>query len=198
MKVIKKIIKPIKTLHRWISRKQRLIALQTIANLRIDETCELSPDESVLLNTFAELLMPSLLVTRNGKIVYAAPTLEDITLWQMVEARRAESATALITGWCGDRAYFETVTDVIKLSKFIKDELKRSDDFEKALLPSAGQAQESDNPLEEAKNILGLVQITAELFACSFEEAKQVNYTDAILAISKRHDEVEKLKRKSK
>lgn len=199
MKIIKNLIKkPIKTLHRYVCRKQRLIALQSLANLTLDDTGQLSQDETVLLETFTKLLQPSQFVTRNGKIMYAAPNLENITLWQMVEARRAENVKNLITGWCGDRVYFETITDVIKLSKFIEGELKRSDEFEKALLPEGGTTPVSDNPLEEAKSILGLVQITAELFNCTFEEAKLTNYTDAILAISKRHDEVEKLKQKSK
>ncbi|MFT0262956.1 hypothetical protein [Bacteroides faecis] len=43
-----------------------------------------------------------------------------------------------------------------------------------------------------------MVQITSELFNCSFEDAKKINYSDVILAISKRHDEVEKQKSKTK
>ena len=42
------------------------------------------------------------------------------------------------------------------------------------------------------------MQITAELFHCSFEDAKQINYSDAMLAIAKRNDEIEKEKREMK
>lgn len=55
-----------------------------------------------------------------------------------------------------------------------------------------------DENIKQAKNLLGLVQVTAELFHCSFDEAKQINYSGAMLAIAKRNDEIEKEKRELK
>ena len=52
--------------------------------------------------------------------------------------------------------------------------------------------------IRQAKNLLGLVQVTAELFHCSFEDAKKMNYSDAMLAIAKRNDEIEKEKKELK
>ena len=63
---------------------------------------------------------------------------------------------------------------------------------------SDGNTFTGDEEIRKAKNLLGLIQITAELFHCSFEEAKKMNFTDAILAIAKKHDEVEKEKRDAK
>ena len=39
-----------------------------------------------------------------------------------------------------------------------------------------------------------MVQATAEAFNSSFAEAKKVNYLDAILALAKRHEDIEKEK----
>ena len=64
-------------------------------------------------------------------------------------------------------------------------------------IPDAGGAPE-DDPIKEAKNVLTLVQATAELFKCTFEEAKRINYLDAMLALSKRHEENEKQKAEMK
>ena len=66
------------------------------------------------------------------------------------------------------------------------------------LMPGGESALTGDETIKQAKNLLGLVQITAELFHCSFEDAKQINYSDAMLAIAKRNDEIEKEKREMK
>lgn len=180
---------------RRVSRRQRLVSLQALANLKPDAVVALSQDERSLMDTFAKLIVPSHLVTRKGKIIHAIPELEDVELWQMIEARRAETALDRIKGWCGYVP--ENVADMIKLSKFIEAEFVRADQLEAALLPRGGGSADT-SPIAEAKNVLGMVQMTAELMACSFEEAKKINYSDAILAISKRHDEVERMKTKSK
>ena len=173
-----------------------LATLKKLANLHPESTETISQEESVLLEKFAELIQPSRFVTRNGKIKYVAPTLEDITLWQMIEARRAETTQERIIGWCGNYAP-STITDMLKLSKYISTQMELADQLEEQLLPLQGVTHE-ENPIRIAKNILGVVQITAELFHCSFEEAKKVNYTDAVLAISKRHEEIERQKSKIK
>ena len=142
---------------RRISRKQRLMSLLSLSNLKPDAVIAMSQDERALMDTFAKLIVPSHLVTRKGRIIHAIPELEDVELWQMIEARRAEAA----------------------------------------LLPRGGGKADT-SPIAEAKNILGMVQMTAELMSCSFEEAKKINYSDAILAISRRHDEVERMKTKTK
>lgn len=201
MKVLNKIKKQATAAYkagvRWTARKQRQAALLALANIRPDASMQLSRDEDALLKAFTILQDPSRLVTRNSKIIFAAHELEDATLWQVIEARRADNAIDRIKGWCGHTP--ETVADLIKLSKFIEDQFKRADELEAALLPGTmGGGSKDRNVIEEAKAVLGMLQITAELARCTIEEAKNINYSDAILAIGMRHDEVEKLKRKNK
>lgn len=186
----------IKSIWSKIIRYHNQQVLCYLANLSPDAQIELTLDESIMLQKLAELILPSRFATRNGKIRYTAPTLEEVTLWQMIEARRAETAKARVIGWCGNYSP-GTVADMLKLSKFIEKEMKQADSFEESLLPNNHRSVD-DNPIAEAKNIMGMVQITAELFNCSFEEAKNINYSDAILAISKRNDEVQRQKSKSK
>lgn len=197
---VKPLLRPIKEAWSWtirrISRKQRLMAMRAIANLRPDEMRELSEDDAELLRTMSEYLLPSQWITRNGRIHYTCPLLEDITLWQMIEARMAETAVDRIKGWTGGYVP-ETIADMVKMSKFIAEEIDRADQFERVLLPAGGGKVES-NPIAEAKSVLGMVQLAAELMHCTFEEAKLINYSDVILAISARHEEVERQKSKTK
>lgn len=197
---VKPLLRPIKDAWKWtirrISRKQRLMALRAIANLRPDEMRELSEDDAELLRTMSEYLLPSQWITRNGRIHYTCPPLEDITLWQMIGARMAETAVDRIKGWTGGYVP-ETVADMVKLSKFIAGEIDRADQFERVLLPAGGGKVES-SPIAEAKSVLGMIQLAAELMHCTFEEAKLINYSDVILAISARHEEVERQKSKTK
>lgn len=197
---LKPLLRPIKEAWNWmvrrISRKQRLMAMRAIANLRPDEMRELSEDDAELLRTMSEYLLPSQWITRNGRIHYTCPSLEDITLWQMIETRQAETALERISGWTGGYAP-ETVADMIKLTKYIAEEVEKADQFERMLLPAGGGKVES-NPIAEAKSVLGMVQLAAELMHCTFEEAKLINYSDVILAISARHEEVERQKSKIK
>lgn len=182
---------------RWSVRKVNLYTLWRIANLKPDAAEQLSEDENVLLRTLAKLILPSQLITRNGKVVYRAPALEDATVWKVIEARRSETALERVIAWTGKAP--ENVLDMLKLTKFIEAELRRADEFEEAVLPFAGHGESgSDNPIEQAKSVLGMIQIAAELFNCTYEEAKNIEYSDVILAIAKRHDEVERLKAKSK
>lgn len=197
---VKPLLRPIKEAWKWtvrrISRKQRLMAMRAIANLSPDEMRELSEDDAELLRTMSEYLLPSQWITRNGRIHYTCPLLEDITLWQMIEARMAETAVDRIKGWTGGYVP-ETIADMVKMSKFIAGEIDRADQFERVLLPAGGGKAES-NPIAEAKSVLGMVQLAAELMHCTFEEAKLINYSDVILAISARHEEVERQKSKTK
>lgn len=197
---VKPLLRPIKDAWKWtvrrISRKQRLMAMRAIANLRPDEMRELSEDDTELLRVMSNLLLPSQWITRNGRIHYTCPPLEDITLWQMIEARMAETAVDRIKGWTGGYVP-ETIADMVKLSKFIAEEIDRADQFERVLLPAGGGKAES-NPIAEAKSVLGMIQLAAELMHCTFEEAKLINYSDVILAISARHEEVERQKSKIK
>ena len=196
---VKPLLRPIKEAWKWvvrrISRKQRLAALLVIANLKPDEMRELSEDDAELLRTMSEYLLPSQWITRNGRIHYTCPVLEDITLWQMIEARRAETAVDRIKGWTGGYVP-ETIADMVKMSKFIAGEIDRADQFERVLLPVGGTDVKESNPIAEAKSVLGMVQLASELMHCTFEEAKLINYSDVILAISARHEEVERQKSK--
>ena len=94
-----------------------------------------------------------------------------------------------------------SISEVVRLDKFILEALKDADNLEKMLfarVPNVDSALTGIAEVKEAKNLLGIVQTTADLFKCSFEQAKQMNYTDAIIAMSKRHDEVEKEKKELK
>lgn len=197
---VKPLFRPFKDAYNWlvrrICRKQRLLALRMISNLKPDEMRELSEDDAELLRTMSEYLLPSQWITRNGNIVYTCPLLEDVTLWQMIEARMAETAMERIKGWTGGYVP-ETIADMVKLTKFIAGEMERADQFERVLLPAGGGTSER-NPIAEAKSVLGMVQLASELMHCSFEEAKLINYSDVILAISARHEEVERQKSKIK
>lgn len=196
---VKPLFRPFKDAYNWlvrrICRKQRLLALRTISNLKPDEMRELSEDDAELLRTMSEYLLPSQWITRKGNIVYTCPPLEDVTLWQMIEARMAETAMERIKGWTGGYVP-ETIADMVKLTKFIAGEMERADQFERVLLPAGGGTSER-NPIAEAKSVLGMVQLASELMHCSFEEAKLINYSDVILAISARHEEVERQKSKN-
>lgn len=197
---VKPLLRPFKDAYKWmirrISRKQRLLALRTLANLPPDAAIGLSEDDAQLLRTMSNLLLPSRWITRNGRIDFTCPSLEDVTLWQMIEARMAETALERISGWTGGYAP-ETVADMIKLTKYIAEEVEKADQFERMLLPGGGGSTES-NPISEAKSVLGMVQLASELMHCTFEEAKLINYSDVILAISARHEEVERQKSKTK
>ncbi|WAX09282.1 hypothetical protein BT528P2_00017 [Bacteroides phage BT528P2] len=197
---VKPLLRPIKEAYKWtirrVSRKQRLAALLIIANLPPDAATDLSEDDAQLLRVMSNLLLPSRWVTRNGRIDFTCPSLEDITLWQMLETRRAETALERISGWTGGYAP-ETVADMIKLTKYIAEEVEKADQFERMLLPGGSGSAES-NPISEAKSVLGMVQLASELMHCTFEEAKLINYSDVILAISARHEEVERQKSKFK
>ena len=197
---VKPLLRPIKDAWKWtirrISRKQRLLALRMISNLKPDEMRELSEDDAQLLRVMSNLLLPSRWVTRRGRIDFTCPSLEDVTLWQMIETRQAETALERISGWTGGYAP-ETVADMIKLTKYIAEEVEKADQFERMLLPGGGGSTES-NPISEAKSVLGMVQLASELMHCTFEEAKLINYSDVILAISARHEEVERQKSKTK
>lgn len=197
---VKPLLRPIKEAYKWairrISRKQRLLALRTLANLPPDAAMDLSEDDTELLRVMSNLLLPSRWITRNGRIDFTCPSLEDITLWQMLETRRAETALERISGWTGGYAP-ETVADMIKLTKYIAEEVEKADQFERMLLPGGSGSVES-NPISEAKSVLGMVQLASELMHCTFEEAKLINYSDVILAISARHEEVERQKSKTK
>ena len=197
---VKPLFRPFKDAYNWlvrrISRKQRLMAMRAIANLPPDAATDLSEDDAELLRTMSEYLLPSQWITRNGRIHYTCPPLEDVTLWQMIESRMAETAMDRIKGWTGGYVP-ETISDMVKLTKFIAGEMERADQFERILLPAGGGKAES-NPIAEAKSVLGMVQLAAELMHCTFEEAKLINYSDVILAISARHEEVERQKSKIK
>lgn len=197
---VKPLLRPVHRAYKWtirrISRKQRLTALLIIANLSPDERAALSEDDARLLHVMSEYLLPSQWITRRGRIDFTCPSLEDITLWRMLETRRAETALERISGWTGGYVP-ETVADMIKLTKYIAEEVEKADQFERMLLPGGGGSTES-NPISEAKSVLGMVQLASELMHCTFEEAKLINYSDVILAISARHEEVERQKSKIK
>ena len=194
-----------KKLIRWALRfnmtRNRAVLLR-IANLPPTGNVLLTGDEEKLLKLMVKLVLPSQVVTRNGKAVYRVKSIDEMGLWAVLEARRAEDSIGRIEAWTGEEYTPKTVIDAAKLDKFIAEQLEYADNLENALFQ---QIQKSDGntftgteEIRKAKNLMGLIQITAELFNCSFEDAKKMNFTDALLAIAKKHDEVEKEKRDAK
>lgn len=173
-----------------------------IANLPPSGNVMMTGDEEKLLSLMVKLVKPSQVVTRNGKAVYRLKSLDEMGLWDVLETRRAEDVIGRIEAWTGEQYSPKTVIDAAKLDKFITEQLKYADDLEGVLFQSMGKGDgetfTGPDEVKKAKNLLGLIQITAELFHCSFEDAKKMNYSDAILAIAKKHDEVEKEKRDAK
>lgn len=191
---------------KWIYRitaiNNRKVLLR-VANMPANGTVQLTEDEEKLLKDMIKYCRPSQVATRNGKAVYRLRDVEGITLWAMLETRRAEDANGRIRAWTDDNYEPETIIDAAKLDKFIVRQLEIADGLEQVIFQNMhGKGGESaltgDENIRQAKNLLGLVQITAELFHCSFEDAKQINYSDAMLAIAKRNDEIEKEKRELK
>ncbi len=170
-------------------------ALLRLANLAPDATAELTKEEADLLTKMVDLCTPSRLITRNGSTTYIAPTLEEVTIWNLLETRRATDSVERIEAWTGGKYSPDTIYDAIRLDKYIVDRLKDADRLEAAIFrtPPVAGAEEAD-PIKEAKNLLGIIQLVAELFHTSFENAKLLNYSDAMLAIAKKHEEVEKEK----
>lgn len=190
---------------RWALRfnmlRNRAVLLR-IANLPPTGSVMMTGDEEKLLNLMVKLVLPSQVVTRNGKAVYRIKSIDEMGLWAVLEARRANDAIGRIEAWTSEEYTPKTVIDAAKLDKFIAQQLEYADNLENALFQQMpkndGNTFTGSEEIRKAKNLLGLIQITAELFHCSFEEAKLMNYTDAILAIAKKHDEVEKEKRDAK
>ena len=181
--------------------RNRAVLLR-IANLPPTGNVMLTGDEEKLLTLMVKLVLPSQVVTRNGKAVYRLKSIDEMGLWDVLEARRAEDALRRIEAWTGDEYTPKTVIDAAKLDKFIAEQLEYADNLETALFQqikkSDGNTFTGSEEIKRAKNLMGLIQITAELFHCSFEDAKKMNFTDALLAIAKKHDEVEKEKRDAK
>lgn len=190
---------------RWVLRfnmlRNRAVLLR-IANLPPTGTVTLTGDEEKLLNLMVKLVVPSQVVTRNGKAVYRIKSIDEMGLWAVLEARRADDAIGRIEAWTSEEYTPKTVIDTAKLDKFIAEQLDYADKLENVLFQQIqkndGSTFTGDEEIRKAKNLMGLIQITAELFHCSFEDAKKMNFTDAILAIAKKHDEVEKEKRDAK
>lgn len=179
--------------------------LEYICNLHPCYEGGLTSDQSKLLDKLSEYVKASPFITKKLRTVYVIPSVEKVTLWQLIETRRAETATEKVTKWCtpveGQTAEYspDNVYHLLTAMKYIREQIKTADDLERMLFPQgAGGPDAEPDTLKEAKNILTLVQATAELFNCSFEEAKRINYLDAILALSKRHEEVEKEKAEMK
>lgn len=179
--------------------------LEFICNLHPCYEGGLTSDQSKLLDKLSGYVKASPFITKKLKTVYVIPSVEKVTLWQLIETRRAETATEKVTKWCtpveGQTAEYspDNVYHLLTAMKYIREQIKTADDLERTLFPQGeGGPDAEPDTLKEAKNILTLVQATAELFNCSFEEAKRINYLDAILALSKRHEEVEKEKAEMK
>lgn len=191
---------------KWIYRisaiNNRKVLLR-VANLPANGTVRITKDEEKLLKDMIKYCKPSQVATRNGKAVYRLKDIEEIGLWAILETRRAEDALGRIKAWTDDNYEPVTVVDAVKLDKFIVKQLEIADGLEQVIFQNMhGKGGESaltgDETIKQAKNLLGLVQVTAELFHCSFEDAKRINYSDAMLAIAKRNDEIEKEKRELK
>ena len=73
----------------YYNRKQ----LEYICNLHPNYKGGLTSDQAATLNAVAEYAKADPFIVKNGKLVYRIPRIEDVTLWQVIEARRSETAT---------------------------------------------------------------------------------------------------------
>lgn len=188
-----------------LCRRNNAAQLKFICNLHPSYKGALTSDQAAALNAVAEYVQASPLVTFKGKLVYRVPALEHVTLWQVIETRRAETATEIVTKWCtpleGRPAEYvpDNVYHLLSTSKYVKSQIEMADELEQRLFPFASQdSTPEEDEIKIAKNVLTLLQATAELFNCTVQEAKRENYLDAVLAISKRHEENEKQKAEMK
>lgn len=176
--------------------------LLRIANMPADGTVALTRDEEKLLTKMVKYIQPSQVVTRNGKAVFRLKNIEEIGLWDILETRRAETPIGRIEAWTNFNYSPTTIADAAKADKYIVQQLEIADGLEQVIFQNMRNTGESaltgTEEIRQAKNLLGLVQVTAELFHCSFEDAKKINYSDAMLAIAKRNDEIEKEKKELK
>lgn len=186
---------------RFSMLKNRTTLLR-ICNLSPEGVATLTRDEEKLLKGVIQYLKPSQVATRNGKAIYRLKSVEEIGLWAILETRRAEDAIRRIEAWTDDNYSPTTLLDAAKLDKYVCQQLEYADNLENVVFQNMRNSGESaltgDENIKQAKNLLGLVQVTAELFHCSFEDAKKMNYSDAMLAIAKRNDEIEKEKKELK
>lgn len=186
---------------RFSMLKNRTTLLR-ICNLPPEGVATLTRDEEKLLKGIIQYLKPSQVATRNGKAVYRLKSIEEIGLWAILETRRAENPIRRIEAWTDDNYSPTTLLDAAKLDRYIIEQLEYADNLEQVIFQNMRNSGESaltgDENIKQAKNLLGLVQVTAELFHCSFEDAKKMNYSDAMLAIAKRNDEIEKEKKELK
>lgn len=186
---------------RFSMLKNRTTLLR-ICNLPPEGVATLTRDEEKLLKGVIQYLKPSQVATRNGKAIYRLKSIEEIGLWAILETRRAEDAIRRIEAWTDDNYSPTTLLDAAKLDRYIIEQLEYADNLEQVIFQNMRNSGESaltgDENIKQAKNLLGLVQVTAELFHCSFEDAKKMNYSDAMLAIAKRNDEIEKEKKELK
>ena len=87
---------------KWIYRitaiNNRKVLLR-VANLPANGTVRITKDEEKLLKDMIKYCRPSQVATRNGKAVYRLRDVEGITLWSMLETRRAEDANGRIKAW---------------------------------------------------------------------------------------------------
>ena len=107
---------------KWIYRitaiNNRKVLLR-VANLPANGTVRITKDEEKLLKDMIKYCRPSQVATRKGKAVYRLRDVEGITLWSMLETRRAEDANGRIKAWTDDNYEAETILDAAKLDKFI-------------------------------------------------------------------------------
>ena len=80
----------------YYNRKQ----LEYICNLHPNYKGGLTSDQAATLNAVAEYAKADPFIIKDRKLVYRIPRIEDVTLWQVIEARRSETATEKVTKWC--------------------------------------------------------------------------------------------------
>ena len=143
--------------------------LEFICNLHPCYEGRLTSEQSKLLEKVSEYVQADRFVTKNRRVVYALPSIEQVTLWQLIETRRAETATEKVTKWCtpveDQPAEYspDNIYHLLATMKYIKEQIAAADALEKQLFPQgAGGPDTEADELKEAKNILTLVQATAE------------------------------------
>lgn len=110
--------------------------LEFICNLHPCYEGRLTSEQSKLLEKVSEYVQADRFVTKNRRVVYALPSIERVTLWQLIETRRAETATEKVTKWCtpveDQPAEYspDNIYHLLSTMKYVKEQIEAADALE--------------------------------------------------------------------
>ena len=113
-----------------ICRRYNAKQLEFICNLHPNYKGALTSDQAATLNAVAEYVKGDPFIVKNRNLVYRIPRIEDVTLWQVIEARRSETASEKVTKWCTPIEHEpseyapDNVYHLLCATKYIKEQIE--------------------------------------------------------------------------